>query len=67
MIDSIYLAIGHEVTEETRAAMDAWLAEHGQNRHGKHDYHAAQFGLDAAEIREQYRFLSERFEIPPED
>lgn len=47
-----------EVAEER---MRAFLAEHRKDKHGRHEYTLAQFGLDTSEEIERYRQYSERF------
>lgn len=66
VVDTVYRAIGRELSDSARVAMNRWIAGSRQNWQNKHDYSPGQFGLEAAAIREQYCFLTERFGIPDE-
>jgi hypothetical protein len=44
--------------------MEAWRRDTPRDKHGGHDYDAADFGLDPAELRERFRFYSERYDVP---
>ena len=41
--------------------MEQWRAETPREKQGEHRYDPAEFGLDAAKLRERFRFYSERF------
>ena len=47
----IYAAAGDVLSPEAQAAMGAWIADNRQEKHGKHDYAAEDFGLDVAPRR----------------
>ena len=44
-------------------AMRRYLAEHRKDRHGRHEYTLAEFGLEVEQERERYRAYRERFRL----
>ena len=64
VLEKLYAHIGEEFTPEARARMQAWRDDTPREKHGGHDYDAADFGLDPAALRERFRFYSERFDVP---
>jgi hypothetical protein len=62
-VTRLYARIGLELTTETRRAMEATLREHGRERHGKHVYSAADFGLDEGRIGEDFAAYRARFRV----
>ena len=54
------------LSETGIARMKDWHANHQPGRHGAHDYTAATFGLDEAELSERFRPYRERFDVPAE-
>jgi len=54
------------LTDEARSRMTSWLAGHPKTQHGVHRYTADEFGLNAALVREQFTFYTERFDPPIE-
>ncbi|MFT4027529.1 MAG: sulfotransferase [Novosphingobium sp.] len=64
VLEQLYAFIGEEFTPEARAAMEAWRRDTPRDKHGGHDYDAADFGLDPAVLRERFRFYSERYDVP---
>ena len=65
-IASIYDAWGTEYTDEARARMQAFLDDHGREKHGVHRYSFADTGLDEGEIRERARRYTDYFDVPVE-
>ncbi|SEG71103.1 Sulfotransferase family protein [Thermomonospora echinospora] len=61
MVERIYEVAGQPFTTETRAAMEAYMAEHPRGRHGRVDYRLADIGLDLAERRSALAPYAERF------
>jgi len=49
------------MTDDTRAAMDAYLATHRRNRLGRVATSCEMFGLDEADLRERFAPYVERF------
>ena len=49
-----------------QTAWEAMLATYrsARDKHGLHEYDPSEFGLDREELREYYRFYSDRFQVP---
>lgn len=60
----IYAASGDTLGPGAEAAMQAWIDDNRQGKHGGHDYAAEDFGLDVADLRRRLGFYQERFSIP---
>jgi len=60
----IYAASGDVLTPQAEASMAAWSAENRQEKHGRHDYQAADFGLDVADLRRRLAFYQEAYDVP---
>lgn len=67
MVERIYDIAGLEFTPVTRAAMDAFMAEHPRGKFGGVVYDLDQLGLDAAAIRAAASGYIERFQVRLED
>jgi hypothetical protein len=65
-LERIYRFLGLELTARTRARMQAWHAENRSGSHGAHRYTPEQFGLRAEQLRADYDFYIERFDVPLE-
>lgn len=61
IIARLYDFLGEEFTPEARVRMEAWRADTPRDKHGSHHYEAADFGIDAAALRERFGFYAERF------
>ncbi len=59
----IYAASGDVLTEDAEARMLVWIADNRQEKHGRHDYAAEDFGLDIEQLRSRLKFYQERFEV----
>jgi Sulfotransferase family len=61
----LYEWLGEDLTEETVAAMEAWLKANDEEREqaGQHQYRAEDFGLDPEVLRERFAYYGERFPI----
>lgn len=64
VLEKLYAFMGETFTPEARAAMEAWRRDTPRDKHGGHDYDAADFGLDPSALRERFRFYSERYQVP---
>jgi hypothetical protein len=64
ILAQLYDFLGEPLTAEARAQMEAWRRDTPRDKHGEHHYDPADFGLDPAALREQFRFYSERFNVP---
>lgn len=67
MVERIYRVARQPFTDQARAAMRKYLAEHPRGRHGRVDYRLADLGLELAERRAALAPYVERFGIQPED
>jgi LPS sulfotransferase NodH len=47
--------------DASRAAVQQWLDENPQDKHGVHRYTAEDFGLDPDRLRDRFAFYSGRF------
>ena len=63
-LQRLYDFLGEEFTPEARARMQAWRDATPRGQHGKHEYNPADFGLDTAKLREEFRYYTERFDVP---
>jgi hypothetical protein len=63
VLEHLYAFLGEELTPAARVGMTAWRNATPPDKHGAHEYEPADFGLDLAAIREQFRFYSERFDV----
>ena len=60
-VERLYAWLGEQLTDATRAAIERWRADTPREKHGSHTYDAADFGLDPAQLRERFRFYTDRF------
>ncbi len=64
ILEQLYSWLGEEFTADACRRMQAWRDSTPRDKHGSHEYDPADFGLDPARLREQFRFYSERFGVP---
>jgi hypothetical protein len=64
VLERLYAFLGEELTPEALARMKAWRESTPRDKHGRHEYDAADYGLDTAGLRERFRFYSERYAVP---
>ncbi len=62
----IYAHFGFDLSLEAERRMRRFLAENPKNKHGRHDYSLARFGLDAREVGRRFRVYCEVFGVPSE-
>ncbi|MAG31036.1 MAG: sulfotransferase family protein [Deltaproteobacteria bacterium] len=62
-IERIYEKAGLEFGETSRAAIRRYQVEHPRSRFGRVLYDLADFGLEADELRERFRFYTDRFPV----
>lgn len=62
-IEGLYRWLGEELSDEARARMKAWRDDTPRDKHGVRTYDPADYGLDRAELRERFRFYSQRFGV----
>jgi hypothetical protein len=66
-VDSIYRSFddgGAGLDPTTRAAMTQYVAAHPKDGLGVHGYDLAEFGLDAAGLRERFSGYIDRYDVP---
>ena len=63
-VERLYAFLGEAFTAEARGRMEAWRRETPRDKHGLHEYHPEEFGLDLDAIRARMRFYSDRFGEP---
>jgi len=64
MVERIYAVAAQPFTDDARAAMAAFIAEHPRGRHGGVRYDlAGDFDLDAAVLRDRLRDYTDRFDV----
>jgi hypothetical protein len=61
IIAQLYAFLGEEFTADARARMQAWRRNTPRDKLGSHHYDAADFGIDAAALRQHFSFYSDRF------
>lgn len=66
-VERIYAHLGWTLSEQARAAMDAYLTANPKNKHGVHRYSLSQFGLDSATEKARFADYCTRFDIPVAD
>ncbi len=60
---TIYGQAGLELDDASLAAIDAYQQAHPRGRYGRVLYDLADFDLDPAELRERFRFYTDRFPV----
>jgi len=63
IVRHVYDVAGQPLGETSLAAMDRYQAEHPRGRFGRVRYDLGVFGLDPAELRERFRFYTDRFPV----
>lgn len=63
-VKRIYAIAGDDLTPEAEAAMQVWIDDNRQGKHGGHAYAAEDFGLDVGDLRRRLAFYQDRFGIP---
>lgn len=62
-VESIYEKAGIEFGPSSRDAIDRYQKDHPRGRFGRVLYDLADFGLDPDELRERFRFYTDRFPV----
>ena len=66
-VEKIYVVAEHPFTEQTRRAMDTFMAAHPRGRHGTIVYRPEEFGIDRAERHRAMQPYIERFGVEKEE
>ena len=64
LVGSIYDRFGVTLTTEARTAMERFMAENSQGKHGTHRYDPADFGLEPDVVRARFADYTARHAIP---
>jgi hypothetical protein len=59
--------LGERLSSGVEEEMRRWWEDNARQRHGSHHYPPGAYGLDVEVIRKQFRFYTDRFEVPPDD
>ncbi len=65
-IEAIYRMRGTPITEQGRAAMAQWLAQHPKGKHGKHEYRLEDYAITRAEVQALFGDYVERYGLTME-
>jgi hypothetical protein len=63
-VRGIYDRFDEPFTPAAEAAMQAYMADNEQGKHGRHSYDLAEYGLTKESVRERFRDYIERYDIP---
>jgi hypothetical protein len=64
VVEQVYAAFGINLSAPARKAMEQFMASNQQGKHGKHDYAAADYGLEPAALRMRFADYIARRAIP---
>ncbi len=64
LVESIYDRFGITLTTEAQTAMERFMAENSQGKHGTHRYDPADFGMEPAVVRARFATYIARHAIP---
>lgn len=62
-VEAIYTKAGLAFGPEARDAIDAYQRDHPRGRFGRVRYDLTDFGLEAEDLRERFRFYTDRFRV----
>ena len=62
-VEAIYSQRGGALSEQGRAAMQAWLDANPQGRHGSHDYRLQDYGITRAEVEAIFGDYVARYQL----
>lgn len=65
-IKTIYDKNKMEFSSETKQGIQQYLASRPRDKYGTHSYNLEEFGLSEKEIRSQFKFYTDHYNIPPE-
>ncbi|UVO54250.1 sulfotransferase [Sphingomonas sp. SUN039] len=63
VIEQLYDWLGEELTDTTRARMQAWRAANAREKHGSHKVDPTDFGIDVATLAARFAFYTGRFGV----
>jgi hypothetical protein len=62
-VGRIYELAGQPLPDSSVAALEQYMVDHPRGRHGRVLYDLADFDLDAGDLRERFRFYTNRFPV----
>ena len=65
-VDAIYRARGGALQEQARSAMQSWLAEHPQGKHGRHRYRLEDYDIQREEVEDLFADYVSRYDLTME-
>jgi hypothetical protein len=65
-IGRLYDWLGEDLSAEGERRMAAWWDDNSKDRQGASSYRPEDFGIDLGELRERFRFYTERFDVTAE-
>jgi hypothetical protein len=66
VVKQIHKFAGLQMSEDTRCAIESFIAKNPRGRLGRIEYHLEEFGLDPHKLRRGFRSYLEHFDIPDE-
>ena len=67
IVARVYDFLGYELTPAVEQTIAAWTVENRSGAKGAHHYPAEQFGLTDAQLRDDYRFYTDHFDVDIEE
>lgn len=64
MLADLYAFLGETLSSDTLARMQAWQSSSSGERHDIERTPATDFGIDSEQLRQRFRFYTERFDVP---
>ena len=61
ILAELYQFLGEEFTAEAKQRMCDWRNNTPRDKHGRHQYDAAEFGIELEVLAGRFRFYSERY------
>lgn len=65
-VESIYRLRGDALSAEARAAMQIWMDANPKGKHGKHEYHLEDFGIERDEVEGVFADYVQRYNLTME-
>ena len=63
VVRRVYDWLGYELTPAAEETLRTWQSANGSDKHGNHRYTPEQFGLTAAQLRSDFRFYTDHFDV----
>jgi hypothetical protein len=63
-VQRAYDRLGLVLGDDARRRMAAWADDNPRGAHGAHEYALEEFGLDGDDVRDEFRFYVEYFDVP---